>query len=324
MLGQRIERKYLEKLINFFEEHSLEDFQVIYDNEQKFSDYLEVNTFKFVNSGTSALYLILNYIKSISATGFRELKVVGPSFSHISWINCCNWLDIQYDFLDVKEDTLSLNPDKLQEMIDDMNCPDVVVMVDMGGYIGEDTIKIKHICDKYNIILIEDSAHAFGQEYKGYKSGTIGDYGFYSFSNPKLLTCGEGGAIVSKHHDLNLIFEEYIYQGGWYRYEKKDYKNGLNFIMSNWMTELLGYQLDNIDEIKLKHELKFVEYNEKTPLWVNHSTPSFFAYRKENIHKMILENKLPSLLYQRYKSMGDVGKFPVSELLMKELLYWKY
>jgi len=262
MLGQRIKPKYLDQLKEFFVTHSLEDFQVIYDNEKFFVDWLNVRTFKFTNSGTSALYLILQHIKITEGLG-SELKVVGPAFSHVSWINVCEWLDIQYDFLDVKKETLSLNPNELQKMIDLGDIPSVVVMIDMGGYIGEDTLKVREICDLHNIILIEDAAHAFGQSYNGYKAGTIGDYSFFSFSNPKLLTSGEGGAIVSKHQELNIKFEELIYQGGWYRYNKEKRTQGLNFIMSNWMTELLKYQLQDIEEIQKDWLEKFNSLNNK-------------------------------------------------------------
>jgi dTDP-4-amino-4,6-dideoxygalactose transaminase len=328
MNGQKINKKYLNQLMEFFEVHSLEDFQVIYDNEQHFKDFLNVKTFKFTNSGTSALYLILNYIKQTEGLG-DELKVVGPAFSHVSWINCCEFLNIQYDFLDVKEDTLSLDPNELQKMIDDDKCPDVVVMIDMGGYIGEDTLKVKHICDENNITLVEDAAHAFGQSYKGYKSGTIGDFGFFSFSNPKLLTCGEGGAIVNTYHDLDMRFEEMIYQGGWYRYNKTKRTKGLNFIMSNWMTELLKNQLMDINEIQKEYHQKFTEYISKTPDIIQFPdsdnefyAPSFFARKMKTVPDLIKNDFLKDLLWGRYRNMGDPN-FEVSQYLEDHLVYWK-
>jgi len=326
MLGQRIKPKYLDQLKEFFINNSLEDFQSIYSNEKIFTDWLNVKTFKFTNSGTSALYLILKHIKQIEGLG-TELKVVGPAFSHISWINCCKWLDVQHDFLDVRQETLSLDPQKLQDMIDNNNIPNVVVMIDMGGYIGEDTLKVKEICDFNNIILIEDSAHAFGQSYKGYKAGTIGDYSFFSFSNPKLLTSGEGGAIVSPHHDLNSKFEELIYQGGWYKYNKETYTFGLNFIMSNWMTELLKYQLQDIEEIQKEWFNRFNSLNNKDQIIIHESdnkfyAPSFFAYFFNKVPKIIKENKLDNVMFQRYKNMGNESHIN-SQYLEDHLVYWK-
>ncbi len=321
MTGQRIDERYLDKLKDFFMEHSLEDFDVIYKNEKKFAEWLDVPTFKFVNSGTSALFLIL-------ASGSYK-KIWGPSFTHISWINCCEWLKISYDFIDVREETLSLDPKKLQEKIEKFGPPDALVMIDMGGYVGEDTLEVKEICEKYEIIMIEDAAHAFGQSYKGHKAGTIGDYAFFSFSNPKLLTCGEGGAIVCNFCDCNVILEEYIYQGGWYRYNKVGRRLGLNFIMSNWMTELLSMQLDNIDTLQKNHCFYMSKYDAKcnnkiikfeSDLEV--PAPSFFAYQTDTPINKKLVDKIPSVIYERYTNVGGDG-YPVSQHLQDTLLYWK-
>lgn len=323
MNGQKIDKKYLTKLTQFFKDHSLEDFQVIYNNEKKFRDFLNAGTFKFTNSGTSALYLIM---KSI------EPEIVwGPAFTHISWINCCNWIGCKYDFIDVREDTLSLDSVALVSKLAKTpkeEWPEVIVMVDMCGYVGEDTILVKDICDAHDIILIEDAAHAFGQKINNKYAGTFGDYGFYSFSNPKLLTCGEGGAIVSEKQQMNDFFEDMIYQGGWYKNNKEDYTYGLNFIMSNWMTELLSYQLEDFDEILIKHKEKFNEYLDKTPdLYTFESdnenyAPSFFVRSLDIIPDMIKNNKLSSLIYQRYKNMGGI-EYEVSESLANKLVYWK-
>ena len=319
MTGQRINEKYIQKLSQFFIDHSLEDFQVIYDNEKYFKDWLNSKSFKFTNSGTSALFLILNHLKSQGSK-----TIWGPAFTHISWVNCAEWLDMKYEFVDVKEETLSLDPDKLEEKLALGICPDIVVMVDMGGYVGEDTLRVKKICEEHHIEFIEDAAHAIGQEYNGIKSGMFGDYSFYSFSNPKLLTAGEGGAIISTKYDIDMVMEEYIYQGGWYRYDKKKKALGLNFIMSNWMTELLRYQLEDIDEIKAKHEETFLKYLEETSdiITFGDSAPSFFARRLEVIPRMVKGNAIKSLMYQRYTNLGG-EEFTVSETLQNELLYWK-
>lgn len=319
-MGQKIDPTYLTKLMEFFEHHSLEDFSVIYDNEKIFSEFLGSRAFKFTNSGTSALYIIIRMLSEDRG----NFTVWGPAFSHVSWINVCDWMNHKIDYVDVKEDTLSLDPDKLLEKILKDGAPDALVMIDMGGYVGEDTLKVKAICNRYDIFMIEDAAHAFGQRYEGQYSGTFGDYGFYSFSNPKLLTCGEGGAIVCPNQDINILLEEYIYQGGWYRHNKEKKERGLNFIMSNWMTELLKYQLEDINHIKKAHFEQFRKMKLKTPNLITFSVaaPSFFAYRMNPVPKMLQQNKMPQIMYQRYKNMGGEN-YPVSQMLEDELLYWK-
>jgi len=323
MSGQRIELKYLDKLKDFFIEHSLEDFQVIYDNEKYFKDFLDAQTFKFTNSGTSALFLIMKRLKRYGCQ-----TIWGPAFTHVSWINCAEWLEMDYDFVDVNPSTLSLDPYELQAKIDKGECPDVVIMVDIGGYVGEDTLLVKKICERYQIELIEDAAHAFGQSYNGVRAGMYGDFSFYSFSNPKLLTCGEGGAIVSSKHDLDDIMEEQIYQGGWYKYDKQRRTQGLNFIMSNMNTQLLRWQLEDLEEIQKEWKSKYNVYLQKTPDLFHfnsdneHYAPSFFARRLNVIPQMVKDNKMPSLMHARYRNMGG-SEYKISETLENQLVYWK-
>lgn len=328
MSGQKINPKYLNKLKDFFLQHSLEDFQVIYDNEDRFKEYLDVNTFKFTNSGTSALYLILDFLYKNNS----DRLIWGPAFTHISWVNVAEWIGYEYDFVDVDELTLSLSPSKLLEKlqtVNDYDTPDIVIMIDMGGYVGEDTLKVKEICKERNILLIEDAAHAFNQCYKEHKAGTIGDFGFYSFSNPKLLTCGEGGAIVSKDVNMNAAFEEAIYQGGWYRYNKQRRSNGLNFIMSNMNTELLRYQLEDIDLIMRQHKEKYLKFLKETNAQAfyfasdnQYYAPSFFATRHPKIIKTIVDT-IDTLIYNRYTNLGG-HNFTIAQKLQDTLLYRKF
>jgi 8-amino-3,8-dideoxy-alpha-D-manno-octulosonate transaminase len=58
------------------------------------------------------------------------------------------------------------------------------------------------ICKEHNLILLEDAAQSFGASYKGRRLGTIGAAGIYSFDFVKIVTCAEGGAIVTNNKDL--------------------------------------------------------------------------------------------------------------------------
>jgi len=327
MNGQRISKEYLTELMGFFEEHHLCDPPVVYGNEAIFREHLNVGTFKFVNSGTSALFLIMNKLKTEGAN-----TVWGPGLTHISWINCANWLDLAVDYVDVSEKTLSVDPDKLLAKIESTGAPDILVMVDMAGYVGRDTLSVREICDDYGITMIEDAAHAFGQKYAGVYSGTVGHYGFYSFSNPKLLTAGEGGGLICEGKSLNQEFEDSIYQGGWYKNYKESYTKGLNFIMSNWLTELLRYQLRDIDQILKAHHARFIEFKNKGPeLFTFPSDNEFYApsillYRDNELpedRKHIKNVGNSPTLWGRYLNMAPKGQCPVSEQLQDSLVYWR-
>ncbi len=258
----------------------------------------------------------------------RNTIVWGPGYTHISWVNCVNWLGYTHDFVDVCEGTLCLDPIKLLEKIETDGAPDVVVMVDMCGYVGEDTLAVKRICEANGIVMVEDAAHAFGQKYGGKYSGTFGDYGFYSFSTPKLLTTGEGGALVCQDQDLNVVFEEMLHQAGFYRYEKKRYTKGLNLIMPNWLTELLSYQLRDINEVLKNHYNDYQRFLSKSPGLHTFASdnefyaPSFFVRQIDNVPVDILEGKVEDVYLGRYTNLADSNKYPVSQKLEDTLVFW--
>jgi 8-amino-3,8-dideoxy-alpha-D-manno-octulosonate transaminase len=58
------------------------------------------------------------------------------------------------------------------------------------------------ICREHNLILLEDACQSFGGRYKGQYLGTIGDAGTFSFDFVKIVTCAEGGAIITNNKDL--------------------------------------------------------------------------------------------------------------------------
>lgn len=62
--------------------------------------------------------------------------------------------------------------------------------------------KIMELAQKYNIKVIEDSCQADGGSYKGKRLGTIGDAGAFSFNHFKIISCGEGGALVTNNRKV--------------------------------------------------------------------------------------------------------------------------
>ncbi len=81
-----------------------------------------------------------------------------------------------------------------------------VIIVHYGGY-PVDLDEIIKICRNNKLILIEDTAHAVGAEYKGKKCGTFGEVGCFSFFSNKNLSTGEGGMLVTKNKALNEKFK---------------------------------------------------------------------------------------------------------------------
>ena len=64
--------------------------------------------------------------------------------------------------------------------------------------------RVKEICNKHNLWLIEDTCDALGAEFNGQKCGTFGDIGTLSFNGNKIITTGGGGAVLNNMPVSNI------------------------------------------------------------------------------------------------------------------------
>ncbi len=98
-------------------------------------------------------------------------------------------------FVDIDPETYCVDPSRVEEAITPKTKAIFVVhiasqMVDMDA--------IMEIAQKYNLVVVEDSAHAHGARWRGMGAGTIGDFGSFSLQSWKSLTTGEGGVLLCK------------------------------------------------------------------------------------------------------------------------------
>lgn len=97
--------------------------------------------------------------------------------------------------VDVSPDNYCIDPQRVEEAITDKT--KAVIIVHLAAQMA-DMDAIMAIAQKYNLIVIEDSAHAHKAEWRGMGSGTIGDFGSFSLQSSKILTTGEGGVLLCK------------------------------------------------------------------------------------------------------------------------------
>lgn len=163
-------------------------------------------------------------------------------------------------FADINKETYALS---LESVISNFSSnTKAVIIVHMAGYISPEIFEIKNFCEKNNIKLIEDAAHAPGASINGYKAGNIGHIGCFSFFPTKVITTGEGGMLTTSDEliykransfrnrglDLTVNFEQYD-------------KLGTNNRMSE-MTALMGRsQLRHLDDFVNKRNLVAKIYN---------------------------------------------------------------
>lgn len=97
------------------------------------------------------------------------------------------------------DDTLCLSPESVLEYITPRT--KAVMPVHMCGAPAR-IDELQAICRENNLLLVEDACQAFGASYRGRSLGTIGDAGCYSFDFNKMVTCGEGGAVVTNVREV--------------------------------------------------------------------------------------------------------------------------
>ena len=102
----------------------------------------------------------------------------------------------------ISDDDYNIDADKIEEAISSKTKA-IFLAHTLGNSYELD--KIKKLCEKHNLWLIEDSCDALGGEYKGAKLGTIGHIGTFSFYPAHHITMGEGGAVVTNDSQLYRI-----------------------------------------------------------------------------------------------------------------------
>ena len=216
--------------------------------EKLIADYIGTDYAAVFNSGTSALHSVL------LAHGVGKAdEVIVPSFTFIATANSPMFVGAKPVFADIEEETLGLDPESVRKNI--TNKTKAILPIHYGGCpckINE----LREIADDNDLILIEDAAEAMGASIKNRKVGTFGDSSVLSFCQNKIITTGEGGAVVTDSKD---IYEKMLLLRSHGRLETVDYFSsaglfdyidlGYNFRMSN-ITAALGIsQIKKIDKI---------------------------------------------------------------------------
>lgn len=136
----------------------------------------------------------------------RGDEILLQAFTCNAAVNPVIWSGLKPVFVDIKEGTLNIDPEDLERKITP-KAKAVLVQHTFG--LAADLEKIRKICQKYNLILIEDCAHALSASYKGQKLGSFGRAAFFSFGRDKVISSIYGGVAVTNDRELAQRIEEY-------------------------------------------------------------------------------------------------------------------
>ena len=216
--------------------------------ENQIKNYVGSDYCLTLNSGTSALHA------TNLAYGLKKGdEAIIPSFSFISTANSVLFVNATPIFSDIEEETFGLDPNDIQSKI--TNKTKVIIPMDYGGTSCK-IFEIEEIAKKNNLVLIEDAAESLGSSVKGKKVGTVGDAAIFSFCGNKVLTTGEGGAVVT---DSKEVYEKIKLIRSHGRMDSTSYFEnpnpaqysmpGFNWRMSSITASLGISQLQKLDKI---------------------------------------------------------------------------
>ena len=157
--------------------------------ESKIAKLFDKKHCLYVNSGSSALYI------GVEAFGFKKgSEVITPALTFGTSIGCIVKNDLIPVFVDVEPNTFNIDVSKIECMINEKTVAILAPNL-MGNICRWD--KIREIADKYDLIVIEDSADTLGATYKNKSSGSYSDMSITSFYGSHIINCaGNGGALM--------------------------------------------------------------------------------------------------------------------------------
>lgn len=229
--------------------------------EQMVADFIGTKYCLTFNSGTSALHAaLLSY-----GIGPGD-EVIVPSFTFIATANAPKFVGAKPVFADIESNTFGLDPSDVLMKITPQT--KAIIPVHYGGFPCQ-IRELEKIADEHGIILIEDAAESFGAKTGGRNVGTFGDSAIMSFCQNKIITTGEGGAVVTDNHDLYERMKLIRSHG---RQDNLDYFSttevldyvsiGYNFRISS-LTAALGIaQMKKVNQIIRKRRADAMYYRE--------------------------------------------------------------
>lgn len=223
--------------------------------ECELARYVGIGHAVALSSGTAAIHLALK------ASGVKAGDIVFcSSLTFAATANPIIYLNAIPVFIDSDYETWNMSPIALEKAFARYT-PKAVLVVHLYG-LSADMDKIMEICNEHNVSLIEDAAESLGTFYKGRHTGTLGDYGIFSFNGNKIITTSGGGMLVSNNEERIAKVRFWATQS---RDSARHYQHselGYNYRMSNIIAGIGRGQLKVLDQ-RIKKKRYIFDFYEK-------------------------------------------------------------
>ena len=311
--------------------------------EKEIANYLQTDRYVITtNNGTNALHLALDTIGVKPGD-----EVIMPSMTFVATAQAVQMVGATPVFCEVLPDTFLIDVEDVKRKITSKTKAIIPV-----HYAGRpcDMDALIEIKNNTGIRIIEDAAHAFGSFYKGKKIGSFGDITCFSFDSIKVMTCGEGGAIITNDSSFDDLSRKKRLLGiDRKTMHEKDWKKrswvydvptlGYRYHMSNINAAIGLAQIKKVDSFILRRRDICKLYDkgfenvcgiQKMSGGYDNITPFMYVVRVKNgkrneLKEFLMEHDIESGIsyipchhFSLFKD--DSNSFPITDLLYSELL----
>ena len=213
----------------------------IRDFELQLASYHDMQYGIATSNCTTALHL------AILALGLGEGdEIICPNLTFIAPANMILLSNAKLVLVDIESDTLAMSPSLIEKSITPKT--KAIIVVHQFGHAAP-MDEIMDIAKRYDLKVIEDNAESIGGRYKGKLLGTFGDLSCFSFFGNKIITSGEGGAILTNNPALAVTCKELRDHGMATHQKYLHVAIGFNYRMTNMQAAIGLAQLERLDYI---------------------------------------------------------------------------
>jgi len=298
--------------------------------EQLFKDYIGTDYAIYVNSGSSANLMMIYGLKE--AGYLRNNKVIAPAVSWVTTVSPLIQLGFDISLCECDRNDLGLDIQHFEQLCKEQR-PAFAILVHVLGHSNQMTA-IQAICDKYDVILIEDACEALGSEALGKKLGSLSSAASFSFYYGHHISTIEGGMVTTNDKKLYNVMVS-LRSHGWSRdlpaeerqrltkkHQVDEFRNlytfyhpGFNLRSTDLQAQIGCGQVGKIPHITRIRERNFGLYKRQLQDFFNQTSQtdviSSFAYgtlvaNRMGIYKHLRKNGIES----RPLICGNIGRHP--------------
>lgn len=298
------------------------EFKKTREFEKMIADYTGAAFCSVVPNGTVSLTIAL----LACGVGVGD-EVLVPDYTMVATPNAAELIGARAVFVDISREDLGMDFDQMRRAVTEKT--KAVMLVSINGRYSRDMERFARFCKDRHIWLIEDAAQSLGSRYQGKHLGRFGDIGSFSFSAPKVITTGQGGALITDNEELfervRKIRDFGRESGGTDHYLCK----GWNFKFTDFQAVIgieqmkkLPWRVERKKEIGRLYErlLQPVKGIELIPTDYEQTSPWFIdilADRREELRAYLHENGIGSRVFypplHAEPAYQYQGSFPVTE-----------